>query len=410
VPSSPDGLGDDRGVLGAYRPLFQSSEARRLVAASLTGRLPIALFDLPLILLAQQVSGSFAVAGIAVGVHAGAIAISAPFRGRLVDRRGARTALPPLVVANALAIGALPLAAGLDAAWLIVVVAGIEGVTAPPIVASMRLEWQRLLGREDERLAQAYAFESVAQVSLFVVGSLLAAAAIALVGASAALAVTAAIALVGGLAFALLARTGAQPPVESRSRLGPVRIRGVRTLAIATALADVGLGTVDVAVVAFAQQRGESAAAGVLLAIFAASSLIAGALYGARRWRSPPERRVAILLGLTGATLILLAAADSLLVLGLLLIVAGIPSTAQWATMSLALDRVAPPDSGAEAYNWLSSANAAGVALGGVIAGVAIEVSGTTAAFLAGAGVVLVAAVFTIARRRDFSRGELTAG
>ncbi len=396
------------GVLGAYRPLFQSSEARRLVAASLTGRLPIALFDLPLNLLAQQVTGSFAVAGIAVGVHAGAVAISAPFRGRLVDRRGVRTALPPLVIANALAIGALPLAAGLEAGWLIVVLAGIEGVTAPPIVASMRLEWQRLLGREDERLAQAYAFESVAQVSLFVVGSLVAAAAIALVGASAALAVTAVIALVGGLSFALLARTGAQPPVESPGRLGPIRIRGVRTLVIATALADVGLGTVAVA--AFAQQRGESAAAGVLLAIFAASSLIAGAFYGARRWRSPPERRVAILLALTAASLILLAAADSLLVLGLLLIVAGIPATAQWATMSLALDRVAPADAGAEGYNWLSSANAAGVAAGGVLAGVAIEASGTAAAFLAGAAVVSAGAVFALARQRDFSRGEQTAG
>jgi predicted MFS family arabinose efflux permease len=61
-------------------------------------------------------------------------------------------------------------------------------------------------------------------------------------------------------------------------------------------------------------------------------------------------------------------------------------------------DHVAPPASAAEAYTWLSTANAAGVAVGGVLAGVAIELSGTSAAFLAGAAVTALGAVVLIAR------------
>jgi hypothetical protein len=84
---------------------------------------------------------------------------------------------------------------------------------------------------------------------------------------------------------------------------------------------------------------------------------------------------------------------------GGLLLLAGMPFTAQWAARSLALDGVTPAGRAAEAYNWLATANAAGVALGGVIAGVAIETAGVDAAFLAGAGATALAAGVVVAGR-----------
>lgn len=159
----------------------------------------------------------------------------------------------------------------------------------------------------------------------------------------------------------------------------------VRTLVFAIALADIALGVVDVTVVAFAQDRGQPGAAGVLLAVFAASSICGGALYGARTWRLRPERRLAILLALGAVASLPLAMAGSLLALGLLLVLAGAPSAAQFATSSVALDRTAPAGMEAEAYNWLSTANATGVALGATLAGVLIEAGGTSVAFLAAA-------------------------
>jgi predicted MFS family arabinose efflux permease len=214
-------------VLGAYAPLFRAARARRLVAVSLLGRLAVGMFDLALILLAQDATGSYALAGAAVGVFGAAIAVSAPLRGRVVDRRGARAALPPFVLVNAAAIAGLPLAAESGGDWLILLLAGAAGISVPPLVP-------------------------------------------------------------------------------------------------------------NVAVTAFAQQRGEPGAAGALLALFAASSVVGGAVYGARSWSSPPARRLVLLVGGGAATMIPLALADSLLALALLVVVAGLPSTAQWATSSLA--------------------------------------------------------------------------
>ena len=98
-----------------------------------------------------------------------------------------------------------------------------------------------------------------------------------------------------------------------------------------------------------------------------------------------------------------LALANSVIVLVPLLVVAGLPSTAQWATSSLALDSVAPRGGGAEAYTWLSTANAVGFAVGGVLGGIVIELSGTSAAFLAGAALVAPAALALVARGRTLS-------
>jgi MFS family permease len=391
-------------VLSAYRPLIARAGARRLVAASLLARAPIAAVDLPLILLARETSGSYAVAGIAVGVRAAAVAVTSPFRGRLVDRLGTRRIVPPLVVGSALATGLMPAAAALDASLLIVVLAGLEGGLAPALPAAMRLEWQRMLRDEPERLEQAYAFETTAQVGLFVITPLAAGALIALGDPSIALIASAVLLLAAGLAFAALAQAAPHATAAPTRGLGPIRLAAVRDLVVAVAVADMALGTVDVAVAAFAQERGKPGVAGVLLAAFAASSMAGGAFYGARRWRQPPERRLIVLLAFGAAASLPLALADSLLALGLLLVVAAAPSAAQFATSTVALDRAAPAGASAEAFNWLSTANAIGVALGATLAGFLIEASGTSAAFLSGAAAVALAAAWFAWRSSAMSR------
>jgi predicted MFS family arabinose efflux permease len=321
-----------------------------------------------------------------------------------VDRLGTRRVVPLLVVGSALATALMPAAAALDAPWLIVVLAGLEGGLAPALPAAMRLEWQRMLRDQPERLEQAYAFESMAQVGLFVITPLAAGALIALGDPSIALIAFAVMLLAAGLAFAALARAEPDRSASPARGLGPIRIAAVRDLVVAVALADMALGAVDVGVAAFAQERGKPGVAGVLLAAFAASSVACGALYGARQWRRPPERRLVVLLALGAVASLPLALADSLLGLGLLLVVAAAPSAAQFATRSVAIDRAARAGTSAEAYNWLSTANATGVALGATLAGFLIEASGTSAAFLAGAAALALAAAWFAWRSSAMSR------
>lgn len=103
--------------------------------------------------------------GFSVGVT-----IAAPLRGRLIDRRGSRRALPAMVTLSAAALVCIAVVASSAPSWVLAALAAASGAATPPLVASMRLEWQRLLGAGDARLAQAYALESALQTAVFVVG------------------------------------------------------------------------------------------------------------------------------------------------------------------------------------------------------------------------------------------------
>ena len=81
--------------------------ARALLGSSILARLPLAMFSIALLVHAQQLTGSFAVAGAVSGAYALAGAAAAPLLGRLVDRCGQTKAL---VVCGA-AVSALVLVA-----------------------------------------------------------------------------------------------------------------------------------------------------------------------------------------------------------------------------------------------------------------------------------------------------------
>jgi len=366
------------------------------VLTSLGARLAFGLFDLALVVLVQRETGSFAIAGLAVGAHAAGIGLTAPLRGRLLDRSGTRRVLPPLACVHALSVAALTVA---GSAEVMIALAALAGVAVPPLVAAMRLEWQRMLEVGSPRLATAYAFETTAQMCVFLVGPLLAAAGLALVGPEAPLLASAGLVAGFGLRFARIAEAAPHPTRAPVRGLGSIRLGGVRTLVIATVLADAALGTVDVAVIAFATERGQEAAAGVLLALFTTGAVVGGTAYGAREWRTAPMLRLIVVLGTFGAALLALALAESFAVLAVLLLLAGAPSAAQWVTASVALDGVTPTGQGAEAATWLSSANAAGIALGGVIAGGLIEREGPSAALVGAAALATAAAVVVLVRR-----------
>jgi MFS family permease len=211
-------------LLGSYGPLFTSARARRLVATSLSARLAVGMLGLPMILTVRDATGSYAAAGLVSGAWSVGVAVSSPLRGRLVNRRGSRHALPPLALVSAGALAAIPLVGETGSVWALAPVAALSGLAIPPFVASMRVEWQALLGEGHPRLTQAYAFESSVQVAMFVIGPLVAAAGVALAGSAATLAASAALMLAGGLAFASRPRLNPAPTARRARRRSGSRV------------------------------------------------------------------------------------------------------------------------------------------------------------------------------------------
>jgi hypothetical protein len=237
-----------------------------------------------------------------------------------------------------------------------------------------------------------------------VVGPLLTTAIVALSGPEYALVASAA-AVLSGTSLLVAGLRGkpqpARPDAGSRVLgLGPLAAPGLRTLVIASFPLGFCFGTIQVVLPAFSDAEGNHELAGVLIAIWAASSAVSGLAYGARPPQAPSleavHARFALLLPLGCAALL---AASSPLTMALLVPLAGAPIAPLVASRNELVERLAPPGTTTEAFTWPLTSLVAGVSLGAAAAGSLTEAHSWSAGVLAAAVVAAVGALVVVVRR-----------
>jgi predicted MFS family arabinose efflux permease len=284
----------------------------------------------------------------------------------------------------------------------------IAGAAMPPLGAATRTLLPGVMP-DAARLRAAYALESSALEMTYVVGPLLLAGALATWSTAAATLACAALLLAGTTAFLATppSRTWrpAPAPQGGHGRLGALRSPGVRTLLVLLALIGTTFGAVEVGVPAAADHAGHRDAAGPLLSLWGAGSLLGGLLAMRLQRPSGPVARLTLAVALLAASHLLLAPASARpLLLGAVLLLAGLSIAPSFAAAFGLVDGLAPAGAVTEAFAWLTTGIGAGLAVGGALGGWAVEAHGAGAA-LALAGLAGLAAVAVIATRRGTLRG-----
>src|SRR5215472_14347944 len=95
------------GPLQPYGDIFRVPGAWRFSMAGVIGRMPMAMFGLGTVLLISAATGKYGVAGAVSAVGSLGYAFSTPQIARLVDTRGQRRVLLPLLTVFAGATAAL---------------------------------------------------------------------------------------------------------------------------------------------------------------------------------------------------------------------------------------------------------------------------------------------------------------
>jgi predicted MFS family arabinose efflux permease len=177
----------------------------------------------------------------------------------------------------------------------------------------------------------------------------------------------------------------------------------MRTLVLASLPVGFALGTVQVVIPAFATEEGARETAGVLLAIWSASSGAAGLAYGARPATARVDDAHLLLACLLPASIAVLLVAGSPLTMALLVVVTGAPVAPLIASRNQLVERVAPRGTATEAFTWPLTALVAGVSLGAAVGGALVEAHSWTSAVAVSAVVAAAGALLLLARRETLT-------
>jgi MFS family permease len=351
------------------------------------------------VLLVEGETGSYGLAGAVAGTLALVGSGTSPLWARAMDRRGQsavlRLAFTGYVLAGSAFVAAVVAAAP---AWSWFVLSGLTGACTPNVGSLVRARWAHAL--DSERRQTAFAFESVVDEVVFIVGPPLVTLLATLVNPPVGFLTGVLIGFCGGMWLSRLRRT--EPPVHPRDpsqsgRSFALLVPAVLAVTVAYLAVGAVFGAMDVVVVAFAEHEGAPALAGLALAVYAGGSLVAGLVYGVVRLPGTLAARFvgsALFFGLAAQALLLTRSLPLLVATAFAAGLAIAPVLV--AGMSLVESRV-PRAALTEALTWVFTGLTLGVTVGSALAGAAVDGWGARSAFAVPAAGAALAALLAVA-------------
>lgn len=387
--------------LARYSALLGQPALRSAIFASVLGRLPIGITGLAILMLVQDVTGSFGKGGAVAASYVAGLASCAPLLGRLIDRHGPRATLLACAFAFPAALAALVATLSAQGAsapgGLVFLLAALAGACFPPITVCMRTFFKQRL-QEEALLSTAYSLESVLIETIFILGPMLVAVFVALASPAAAVLFAAACGCSGTLLFQR-ARALRQWRIEPRGGgglFGPLAERGFVPLLLVILCYACAFGLVEIGATAYASEIGSPALAGVLLGAMSVGSATGGLVYGSRHWRLPLARQFSLMLAVMGLGVAPLALLAPLWAFGPWCLAAGIAMSPALIVQSMLVAKHSRPEHSTEAFTWSATGLLAGIGAGLTAGGALLEVAKSPAVFAAASALAIAAALLAL--------------
>jgi MFS family permease len=400
---------DSGGMLAArsrYSRVLASPALRGALVLGFLVRMPIFAGSVVLTLhVVSALDRSYGAAGLVSAAATVAIAVSGPWRGRLLDRRGLRRVVLPSIVVAGVCWSIAPFVGY----WWLLGLAALAGLFVVPSFSIIRQAVIAAVDEDDRRTA--IALDGVAVEMSFMVGPAVGVWAAIMWPTSWVLFSIEMLGVVAGIALWVvnpaLHDQRAEAPVDEQG--APASVTESRAswfrapfvaICLGAAATTMVLGGSDIGIVAALRDFDAQASIGWVLAVWGFGSLLGGLVYGGL------QRSISAFWLLGGLAVVTapMAFARDPLSLALLSFVAGLLCAPTITATVDQVSRVVPAASRGEAMGWHGSFMTAGMALGAPLAGYAIDRAGWWAGFclvaIVGAVVAAVGAGATSGRAR----------
>jgi predicted MFS family arabinose efflux permease len=368
-------------VSSGIRGLGKAPEALKLLISQLVARFPFGMFSLAFVIFIQAETGSFAIAGIALGAETVGASISGPIISRYMSRFGVRKVIGTATFVTSSAIIAMVFVE--PEPINLVLLATLVGLSSPPIVSAVRTIYPQVTPKE--LLRQIYSLDATAQEVIWVFGPLVATLVAAAFNHHAMMLTVAGIQIFGSIWFLANKSVGKAKIPKSQAAVGRVLKNPAVTAVTFLGLLLVGsFAGVEIGSVALYGK----ALAGLMFAIFSVGSIFGGFVL-APRIKGKYALTIFVSIMLAGYLLLMINPENPYWG-AFALFIAGIGVAPSLGILSLWIVNGTNGNDTAEAYGWTTTGQLVGFSAASALAGIAIDTVAAPAA-------ILVSIVFGIA-------------
>lgn len=363
-----------------YQSLFAEPGRLWFVSATALGRTTSAMKTLAVILLVQQITGSYGLAGLVGATQTLVAAVLAPVLARLIDAHGERGVLLWSMIAHIVGVAVLIATAYSDLPNTSVLIgAAIIGGSSVQFGSLSRARWVHSLGR-GRALERAYSLEAMIDELGFISGPLVVVPLCIQVHPTAGILASLTLTITGSLLLILQPVTGKSAGStthlsadRTRAAESVMRIPAMRLIAFAMVLGGTLFGSAEIMMVAFSEHHGQPGAASYTVAAFAVGSMVGAIAYGARNWPGSIFAKLLVSFWWLGLGTVPMLLAPGISSMTVAVFIAGLAIAPSMITANLFVEQVAPQARLTEAFAWMGSAGATGVGIGSITAGYLVD-------------------------------------
>ncbi|SJN35854.1 ABC transporter, permease protein [Microbacterium esteraromaticum] len=365
-----------------------------MMGAQLVARFPNGMISLAILLHVERQTGSYGAAGLVLAAASVGQAIAGPVTSRWMGAWGMRRVLTltlSVCVIAVLSLALLPLAVP-----GYMTLALLAGLATPPVQSAVRTIYPKLVNAG--QLTPLFSLDASLQEIIWIVAPVVITVVSTQVGTVYGLLLVAVILVGGGAWFILSPQVGQVRIPRSRRAFGRVVMKPPVLLATVVGFLLIGAcSAVEVGVVATFGHGGLEA--GLVLAVFAVGSLGGGLAFG-HRLIGPWAMARRLLIVTVGLSLTMVSL--NVFWIGGTLVLAGIGIAPALAVLFAITTASVKFSETAEAFGWAGTGQLIGAAAGSAVAGILIDQSGPSGAYLAGVVFAIAGLLVAVAFVRFF--------